>query len=222
MSVQPNNPFASSVMYRVGGRSYALRAVRGCSVCNSPWRAAVENYLLQGHSYQTIASRLPEDANLSRDNIKHHFKAGHLPLAEDARRAIIERRATELEWDPDSNADRMIDALGFLRLGLSDVASRMMSREIEPDIKDGIAMAKALSQLEIDDDTEDRLAMYASLIRLMFEAAQRHMDHQGYQDFSQELMDSPVFRSMMGMPEPAAVSAGVITVGDDDEDDEAV
>jgi hypothetical protein len=218
----PNNPFASSVMYRVGGRSYALRTVGGCSVCNSPWRAAIENFLLQGHSYQTIASRLPEDANLNKDNIKHHFKAGHLPLAEDARRAIIERRATELEWDPDSNADRMIDALGFLRLGLSDVASRMMSREIEPDMKDGIAMAKALAALDLDNDTEDRLAMYASLIRLMFEAAQRHMDVGAYQSFSQELMDSPVFRSMMGMPEPQAVTARAITVEVEDEDDEAI
>lgn len=223
MSSHPKSPFASSVMYRVGGRSYPLKTVRNCGVCHSTlYRTAVENYLLQGFSFQTIVDRLPADAGISITSIKTHANEGHMPLIEDARRAIIERRATELDWNPETDTDRVVDHVGFLRLALSDVTSRLMSREIEPDIKDGIAIAKALSQIDIDNDTEDRLAMYASLIRLMFEAAQRHMDHQAYQDFSEELMASPAFRSMMGMPEPVAVGAGVITINTADEDEEAV
>lgn len=198
-------------MYRVGGRTYPLKTARGCAVCNShTWRVAIENYVLQGFGYKTIVDRLPEDAGITIHQIKNHVTEGHLPLIEDARRAVVEARAAELQWNPETDAQRVVDHVGFLRLALNDVTSRLMTREIEPDVKDGIAIAKALAQIDIDNDTEDRLAMYASLIRLMFEAAQRHMDHASYQSFSQELMDSPVFRSMMGMGETPAVP---VTVG---------
>lgn len=188
-------------MYKVGGREYPLKTSRSCKVCSSPWRSAVENALISGFSYEKIVSSLPEDTGLTQDNVKSHYKNNHLPLQEDVRRRLIESRAAELQWDVDSAAGQMVDAIGFLRSGLQDVLSRMSNREIEPDIKDGIAMARILTTLDVAEQTEQDMSQYRTAMQDMLDAARDTMTPEQYAAYSQRILNSAAMRSLLGRDE---------------------
>ncbi len=205
--VDPPIP-TSSVMYRLGGRVYPMKSTKGCLVCRSPFRAAIENFIILGYSYDKIANSLPSGVGVDKENIERHFKNGHLPLQEDARRAIIEKRATELQWDPAFEAQRLDDHISFLRLGVHDVMTRMVNRQIQPDIKDGIAMANALAKLDLDKETEDNLQQYAVAIRTLLELARETMDTEQYKNFSSKILANDVMRSLMGSPAPRQLTTG--------------
>lgn len=202
----------SSVMYRLGGRTYPMKAVKGCFVCRSPYRAVIENHLILGYSYEQIAENLPEEAGIDYVHIRNHYKGGgtgsHLPLAEDSRRALIEKRASELQWDPEHEAQRLDDHISFLRLGVHDVMSRMATRQIQPDIKDGIAMANALAKIDLDKETEDSLGQYVAAIKTLLELARESMDNDQFKVFSSKILQNETMRSLMSRPVPKAISQG--------------
>lgn len=197
---------SSTVMYRLGGRTYPMKRVKNCKVCNSNFRAAVENYLILGYSLDQIVKALPSDASLEVHNIRSHIDENHLPLAEEARRIIIEKRASELQWDPNLAAERGIDHIGFLRLALNDVYTQLATRQIQPDLKDGVAIAKALAQIDIDRDTEDQLANYVAGIRVVLENARKHMDDESFRAFSADVLQNETIRALTSRPAPKAIS----------------
>lgn len=192
---------SATVMYRVAGRTYPMKVVNGCKVCNSPWRVAAENYVIMGNSYKATAENLPDDCDLTEDNLRHHFNCRHLPLEEQARQELLRRRAQELNWDQEAAADVLSDHILFLRSGVQDVMTRMRRREIQPDIKDGIAMSRALAAIDIDQDTEHDLAMYVQAIKLVMEAARRNMTPEQFARFSMEVLNDPIIEALR---DPAA------------------
>lgn len=198
----------SSVMYRLGGRNYPLKTVRGCNVCRSPFRIMVENSIIAGYSFKRIAEELPADSGLNAQSIHNHFTAKHLPLAEDARRALIEKRAMELDMNPETAVNRLDDHISFLRLGVHDVMTRMASRQLQPDIKDGIAMAKALSQIDIDKETEDNLSQYVTGLRVFLETAREVMDAKQFKEFSTKVLANETIRALMNRPAPPKAIEG--------------
>jgi hypothetical protein len=133
------------------------------------------------------------------------------------RRVLIERRALELHWDPDEEAARLDDHITFLRLGIHDVMTRMASRQIEPDIKDGIAMSKVLAVIDIDKETEDNLGMYVTGIRVLLESARKHMTAEQYQQFSRDVMEDPAIAALSQNPahrKPAPAARGELMAGE--------
>lgn len=203
------NPFKatpqSTAMYRVGGRTYPLKTSKNCKVCINPMRSAIENALISGYSYGQIKKGLPDDIDLTQINIRDHFDRGHLPYQEDIRRRMIEKRAAELNYDVEAEATSLVDSIGFLRNGLAQVVERMATREIEPDVKDGIQMAKILATLDIDQRTESDLAEYATAMRDMFEAARSTMTPIQFGEYSQRVLQSTAMRSLMGKPVDTSV-----------------
>ena len=186
----------SMAVYRVGGHTYPMKVSKTCAVCTSAWRAAIENYVIGGYSYEKIAKEIPE-AGVTSASVKRHIDSNHLPLAEHAKRRLIERRATELNWDVESGADRLDDHITFLRAGVQKVFSRMAAGEIEPDIKNGISMAKALAALEIGEEVSElRSAQYVEAIRVVLGAVRKHMDNDQFRMFSQEILESPVIQAL--------------------------
>lgn len=192
-----SQPNTATVMYRVAGRTYPMKVVNGCGVCHSPWRTAAENFIVLGYSFEKASSELPAEAGISAEQLRHHFKTGHLPLQEEARRVLIERRATELHWDVNEEADRLVDHITFLRSGVQDVFTRMQTRQIEPDVKDGIQMARALAQIDIDRETEDNLGMYVTGIRVLMQSARKIMTQEQFALFSRDVMEDPAIQSLI-------------------------
>lgn len=197
---------SASVMYRVAGRTYPMKVVNGCKLCNSPWRTLCENAVLTGSSIRSAAKSLPDDCDITEDNLRHHFNNGHLPLQEEARKELIRRRAQELNWDVETATDQVIDYVTFLRSGLNEAFERMQTREIRPDIKDGIAIAKALAAIDIDKDTEHDLAMYIQGIKVVMEAARRNMTPEQFARFSVEVLEDPAIKALREPPTHQAAS----------------
>lgn len=212
------SPPAASAMYRIAGRTYPLRTVRNCQVCSSAFRPAIENYIILGYSIKSIVDNLPPDYNITQAEITRHHKLKHMPLQEDVRRSLIERRATELKWDPEAESRRLDDHITFLRLGVHDVMTRMATREIEPDIKDGISMARVLAAIDIDADTEQYLNSYVTSIRIMLELTKSIMSEDQFQKFSRMLMQDPNMARLMGTAQPAEITVGHQTETELEED----
>jgi hypothetical protein len=197
---------ASTVTYRVGGRSYPLLSVKGCIVCESTYRVLIENLLLKGASYKAINDHIPRTGLNEKGNkqitsywIKKHVEGKHLPLEEEARRAIIERQATEMNLSV-IDADKLIDHKTFLKMGIQDVFNRMANREIEPDIKDGIAMSKLIMQMEYDSEERTDDATFHTTIRVLMSAARAIMTSDQYQQYSLTIMNNPEMAQLMAGP----------------------
>jgi hypothetical protein len=219
MVMDPLSPPAASAMYRIAGRTYPLKTVRNCPVCSSAFRPAIENYLILGYSIASIVQNLPPDSAITSAEITRHHKGKHMPLQEDVRRSLIERRATELKWDPEAESRRLDDHITFLRMGVHDVMTRMATRELEPDIKDGIQMARVLAAIDIDSDTEKYLSSYVTSIRIMLELTKEIMSEDQFLKFSHMLMQDPnMARLMSPDPQRSEIVVGNSVTESDDVD----
>lgn len=138
----------SAMMTRVGGREYPQRTNTRCKTCMSPYRTAIENALLKSYGYAAIVRSLPEDSDLSERNIMEHFKRGHLPLDESARRVLIEEDAKDRGLDIEGYESTLANHVTFAKLGVQKVLQRMMAGDLEPDIDQGIAFANLLLKVE--------------------------------------------------------------------------
>ena len=132
------DPGGASV-YRVAGRTYPLKFSPGCGVCKSKFRTVVENMLCQGMSPPKVASELalmvPEPEQLSVYQVRNHLRPRggdtHIPHLEEVRRAIIEKRFTELQIDPEAESARAIDHVGFLRLVVNEAIDYLLTRNLK-------------------------------------------------------------------------------------------
>lgn len=109
---------ASMVMVRVGGRTVPAKTSSGCRVCQSPHRAQIDAWVLQGYTRPTILGYLAdmEEGPLGRPSEKslrlHTDK--HLPLDARAQAAILNRRADQLGEDIEKYGGRVADHLSAL------------------------------------------------------------------------------------------------------------
>ena len=185
----------STVSYRIGGREYPFRSEPNCLTCQSPYRVEVENALLKGYSYASIARSIPQ-ADLTANNIFDHVSKGHMPLDEHLRRAVIEDRAQELGRDIQRAEGVLTDHIALARLGVQRVIERMQMKEIEPGISDGIQFASLLLRLdEFAGETVDQQAV-ASSFMVFFEAAKSVMDPAQFARFGKLLERNPVLSAL--------------------------
>lgn len=185
----------SSVSYRIGGREYPLRSEANCLTCQSHYRVEIENALLKGYSYASVARSIPQ-AGLSSQNIYEHVNNGHLPLDEHLRRVVIEQRATELGRDIQRSDGVLTDHITFARLGLQKVLERMQTGELVPGINEGIQFANLLFRLdEFAGESVDQSAIAASFMAFM-EAAKAVMDQAQFVRFGKLLDRNPVLHAL--------------------------
>lgn len=186
----------SSVVYRVAGRTYPLKVVRNCVVCRSPYRIYIENALLKGHTYTSIADGLPEDCRVKATHIGAHYRNRHMPLEEHARREIIERQAKQLNLSV-VEGDRVLTHHAFLQGLVGDVQERIATREIEPSIAEGLKAAALLERMQEVEDSEGELENFRTAIRILMQTARAVMDGDQYQVYSQRLLSDPTLSAMM-------------------------
>ncbi len=189
----------STVGYRVAGNTYPLKVVKGCKICRTHLRVLIENALLEGRSYEAIASVLPKKYNLTGQNIGDHYRNGHLPMEESARREIIERTAKELNLSSMTD-EGLVDHKTLLKLVVQDTFTRIAKRELEPDITDGLRAARLLEQMTIDEDDRQAQGDFTRTIRAVMESAKKTMTQEQFQVFSQNIIQDPAMRELMGRP----------------------
>ena len=206
------------LMTKVGGRMYQARIEPRCKTCNSPYRSAIETALVKSYGYTAIVRSLPDDAELSVENIKHHFKAGHLPLDESVRRVVIEQDARERGLDIEGYETTLGNHLTLAKLGVQKVLQKMMSGELEPDIKDGIAFASLLSKVEEQAGADYDKATLTQGFIAYYMAIQQVCTPEQAQQISNLIAANPVMKSLTAT---ATKDAAAIDVEYTEEPEEA-
>lgn len=176
-------------MYRIGGRLYPMKSEPTCHTCQSPYRFQIERHLADGRAYARIVRDLPDDAGVSAESISRHKRNGHLPLNEEEYRQIVERVAAEQGIDIIEHEGTLLDRRAFAKVGLQKVYERMMRGEIEPDIKDGIAFAKLIEDMESGQDADmEALRRY---VLAQYEVAREVMTEEQLQQWARGLNTHP-------------------------------
>lgn len=146
----------------VRGQPYALVSVPNCRTCQSPLRPDIERALVTGRSYSGIARQFPE-AGLSARNIGEHYRRGHLPVRDEALRRLAEERAAQIARDIDEGAGVVVDQVLFARAVVQRSFERLASGDAEPDIREGLAAARLLTDF---DDTATQVEAEALFVVL--------------------------------------------------------
>ena len=199
----------SLVQVKVGGRVYdAVRDPR-CHTCTHPARHEIEELITQGYSYRGVASTYSEvdwqDADgkvhrlpkLSFQSVFYHFKHGHMPATAEAMRRIIERRAEKIgAAQYEKQIEQIVDQHIFAEQVLVRAQERLAKGEIEPEVKDGIAAAKFLQEVEAQTQQGLDVEAWSAAMQRYFEIAQQMMPPDMWHHFTQTLSRDPILRSI--------------------------
>ncbi|WP_428957827.1 hypothetical protein [Streptomyces sp. cg35] len=104
---------ASMVLVRVGGRTVPAKTAARCRVCQSPHRAKIDSWILEGYTRPTILGYLDDltEGPLGHptDKSLRHHTDKHLPLSARSQAAILERRAEQLGDEIEKYGGRVAD-----------------------------------------------------------------------------------------------------------------
>jgi hypothetical protein len=182
--------------YRIGGHVYPRTARAGCAVCASPYRSDIEVAISSGQNYTGIIGGLPEGSQLEVRHLSTHFRAGHMPLRQSAMRKIIEDREVELGKAIEDGADSLADHVMLARVVVQRSFERIAKGELEPTVADGIAAAKILQTVGVDDSDTDKAA-YAEAFMIWMETAQQVMTEDQFLAFGASLNGNPVLQGLV-------------------------
>jgi|ERR1019366_3326506 hypothetical protein len=126
-----------------------------CHCCSSEYRSFIEESLVKGHSYESIAKRVPPDEDgkqIDRRSIANHYKE-HMDLQRTAIREELEDEARALgqnieEGSKGAKTDRGILKTAIAK-GFDDILKGVST--VEP--KDMIQMIKLLNELNSNAST---------------------------------------------------------------------
>lgn len=196
-AVPGRNGGGGMLMTRVGGRTYPAKVVSQCKTCCSPYRTQIENALLKSYGYAAIVRSLPEDANLSTENIQQHYRRGHMPIDEAVRRVVIEEDARERGLDIEGYESTLANHVTLAKLGVQRVLQRMAEGELEPDISDGIALANLLLKVEEKaGDDYDRVALTQGFVVYM-QAIQQVCSPEQVEAITRSIATNPVMNALL-------------------------
>jgi hypothetical protein len=191
-------PPQTSVIYRVGGTNYPMRVIQGCGTCRSIHRPEIENLIIMGYSWGTIADHLPAGAELSKEQIRRHYETGHMPLPESLRRAVIERRGKMLRLSTADNAAPVVDQWVVVHSIMQRGFERVAMGLEEPDVKDTLAAAKELTAIEAR--AQDEREMNEDAVMAIIEGARSRMSQEDWITFMWDLRENPAM-AMFGTVE---------------------
>lgn len=192
---------SSMVVTRIGGVDYPMRSVPSCKTCQSPHRLAIENDLVKGLSYASIARSLVDLpgghlGNPSAEGISDHVRKGHIPVGASAQRRLIERRAKEIGRSIEDSEESLVDYVTVSQMIVARGFERMQGGEIAPDLGDVIAASKFLYQ--IDQSAEggmDQEVMLQALHAYM-EVARSFIPQERWQEYGALMERHPVLRAI--------------------------
>lgn len=160
-------PKRSVAQMFIGGRATPLTGSPRCRTCQSPYRAEIERALLGSISKSSVLASLPEGHGLNENMIGNHYRH-HLPARETVHLALVNDRAREIGINLETHAGSLVDYRSFLKVGLQRTFERLADGEIMPDVKDGIAFAKAIAEIDIAMGGDiDQTAMAQGMLALI-------------------------------------------------------
>lgn len=205
------DPGGASV-YRVAGRTYPLKSSPGCGVCKSKYRTMIENMLCTGMVHQRVIDELtliaPASEQLKIHQIRNHLNKGHIPHLEEIKRKIVEKRLTELQVDPDAEADRVIDHVGFLRLVVNEAVDNLLNRNLKiRSVTEALAAVNLLDRIEgVSGPNVADMQMGISIIMRTVKA---NTSSTQYAQISKDLLAEPHILMLMGRQAPADTATTV-------------
>lgn len=203
---------AALVMTRVGGRDYPLVSVQNCKTCQSPYRAWIEQYIVQGMTYGGIAKMLTDTQEYGgplghpdKERIANHVQQGHFALPLVAQRALIERRAKDVGKNLEDAAEQLVDYVTANELLIQRGVEALQAGEIEVDATALLGAIKAQHAIEqtlgasVDQET------WVSATMAMIEDARMVMSPQQWDEFTARLEVNPVILAIAHRSEEATV-----------------
>lgn len=213
----------SLVQVRVGGRTYDAIREPTCHTCTHPARHEIEELITQGYSYRGVAATYSEvdwqDSDgkvfhlpkLNFQSIFYHFKNGHMPATAEAMRRIVERRAEKIgAAQYEKQIEQIVDQHIFAEQVLVRTQERLAKGEIEPEVRDGMAAAKFLQEVEAQTQQGLDAEAWAAAMQRYFELAQQMMPPDMWQHFTQTLSRDPILRSIAARSNPQEIEEAVI------------
>jgi hypothetical protein len=198
------DPGGASV-YRVAGRTYPLKSSPGCGVCKSKYRTMIENMLCTGSVPQRVIDELalvaPASEQLKIHQVRNHLAKGHIPHLEEIKRKIIEKRFTEMQVDPDAEATRVIDHIGFLRLVINEAVDNLLNRNLKiRSVTEALAAVNLLDRIEgVSGPSVGDMQMGISIIMRTVKA---NTSSAQYAEISKDLLADPHILMLMGRQAP--------------------
>lgn len=141
----------SALYYRLGGKEIPMNSSPYCKVCQSPSRRQVENALVRGHAKKRISRELEaRGVIISPQSMSNHIKHGGLGDS-TTQRVALEQRSAELGMIEEEREDILVDQVGFLRGVMLKTWEDMQDGILQPEVSDGVAAAKTLATLGLDE-----------------------------------------------------------------------
>lgn len=214
----------SLVQVKIGNKIYdAVREPR-CHTCNHPARMDIETQIVENVAFTTIAERwsdveyttpggdlivLPA---ISATSIRNHFRARHLPLQAAVSRQLAEKRMQETGYDLDRLGGAFVDHVAFNRIVLQRVQERIARNEIQVEVRDGLAAAKYLADVEAASNGGVDAAAWAQAMEQYFQEAQRVMQPVQWRAFTDALGKNQILKELTRRingepPPPEAIPA---------------
>lgn len=199
----------SLIQVKVGDRVVDAIREPKCQTCMHPARMDIETLILQGHPYRTVAAQYSEaewtDANgetitlpkVTGNSVIHHFRNGHMPVPSAAQRAIMERRAEQIgAAQYEQQTEQLVDQYIFARQVLTRTQERLLAGEIQPEVRDGIAAAKLIQDMESGNEESMDVEAWSEAVQRYFEIAQKFMPPDMWQHFTQALRTDPILKAI--------------------------
>lgn len=197
----------SLMQVNIGGRIYDAMSVSQCHTCQHPARLDIERKILAGHSYRDVAMQYSETTYESLGeqkrfprvdwmSIHRHFKGRHLPVEMAALREIADARAREMSEAYTEETARIVDGHTFARQVLHTTQQRLVSGEIQPEVRDGLAAAKLLQEIEAEAIGGIDGEVWISAMTRYFELARQVMPTELWDRFTRALTVDPVLQSL--------------------------
>jgi hypothetical protein len=198
----------SMVQVKIGNKTYDAVYVSSCHTCTHPARMLIEEAILQNFSFRAIAERFSEKEiegeggqlvtlpRMTHQSIYGHFHNGHMPLEAATLRRLAEKRARQIGSQYEEAAEQFVDHVVLAEATVARVYERMVKGEIEPEVKDGIAAAKMLADVESSTTAGLDAEAWSEAMMIYFETAREHMDPPAWSRFTQALSANPILRSL--------------------------
>jgi hypothetical protein len=198
----------SMVQVKIGNRIYDAVYQSTCHTCRHPARMLIEEKILQNYSFRAIADLFSEKIvegedghpqtlpKINAKSINAHFAAGHMPLEAATLRRLAEKRSRQIGAAYEEAAEQFVDHVVLAEATVARVYERMVTGQIEPEVRDGLAAAALLQKVEEGTQAGMDSEAWSEAMMIYFETAREFMDPATWEQFTRALAVNPILRAL--------------------------
>ena len=136
------------------GVELPLPTVAQCYTCNHEQSRSINSALLSGVSPRIVWESLGDSPNISQRNIADHKRAGHHKINASIVIQLMDQRAAKENMSIDEYEHVVKKELFSLEMVVDKFRARLVEPDFVPDMKEGMAAIKLLSELTSADRVE--------------------------------------------------------------------